>query len=161
MKTFSAPWSKSLFLITSLATVLLVGATIGLIRNGRGTPWWVALFPVILVGVTALFTIRGYSLTANAVLVRRLLWETRLPLTGLTSASYEPDAMRGSFRTFGNGGLFSFTGYFRNERLGAYRALVTDPRRTVVLRFPSRTLVLSPSEPEEFVQAIGARKPVN
>jgi len=60
--------------------------------------------------------------------------------------------MRGSIRTFGNGGLFSFTGFYRNRLLGAYRAFVTDPRQAVVLRFPKRNVVVSPGAPEEFVR---------
>ncbi len=51
----------------------------------------------------------------------------------------------------GNGGLFSFTGFFRNKALGTYRAFVTDPRKTVVLHFPRRTVVISPGSPKEFV----------
>src|SRR3954464_11996498 len=98
----------------------------------------------------ALFTIRGYTVTPDALLVHRLFWTTRLPLAGLQSAQFEPNAMRWSIRTFGNGGLFSFTGWYRNKALGAYRAFVTDPHQTVVLHFPNRTVVVSPSVPAEF-----------
>jgi hypothetical protein len=35
-----------------------------------------------------------------------------------------------------------------------YRAWVTDLRRTVVLGFPERTIVLSPDNPEEFVSLL-------
>ena len=63
--------------------------------------------------------------------------------------------MARSFRTFGNGGLFAITGRYRNARLGAYHAYVTDSERTVVLRFPSLTLVVSPDNPEAFTRALG------
>lgn len=107
----------------------------------------------IFVG-SAVFAIRGYTVTVDAILVHRLFWTTRLPLAGLASAKVEPDAMRGSIRTFGNGGVFSFTGFYYRRALGNYRAFVTDPHRTVVLRFPKRTVVLSPVAPEEFVHEI-------
>jgi hypothetical protein len=58
--------------------------------------------------------------------------------------------MRWSIRTFGNGGFFSFSGFYRNKLLGAYRAFVTDRHQTVVLRYGGRTVVVSPSSPEEF-----------
>ena len=64
---------------------------------------------------------------------------------------FEPDAMRGSIRTFGNGGAFSFSGFYYNKRLGSYRAFVTDPRRAVVLRYATRRVVLSPAAPDDFV----------
>lgn len=62
--------------------------------------------------------------------------------------------MQCGLRLCGNGGLFSFSGWFRNRALGVYRAFVTDPHRTVVLRYPRRPIVLSPSSPEEFVHDI-------
>ena len=113
-----------------------------------------ALLPLAIVCGGILFTIRGYTVTPDALLVHRLFWATRLPLSGLHSAQIEPGAMRWSIRTFGNGGLFSFTGWFRNTTLGAYRAFVTDPHRAVVLHFAGRTVVVSPSAPEDFVRDI-------
>ena len=152
MKHYSAPWGASLIVISSLVTVLCIGVTLGIAwRNLHPFPWW-GILPLVVIAGAALFTIRGYTITANVILVHRLLWTTHLPLTDLQSAQFEPEAMRRSMRTFGNGGLFSFTGSFRNKRLGAYRAFVTDPRRTVVLRYPARVVVLSPTAPEEFVR---------
>jgi DNA-binding transcriptional regulator of glucitol operon len=112
------------------------------------------LLPLAIIVGSALFTIRGYTVTSDAVLVHRLFWATLLPLAGLQSAQFEPGAMRWSIRTFGNGGLFSFSGFFRNKALGAYRAFVTDPQRTVVLRYSTRTVVVSPEKPEEFAENV-------
>jgi hypothetical protein len=127
-----------------------------MIWSSRGIPHWVALLPLAIICGGALFTIRGYTVTPDAILVHRLFWTTRLPLAGLQSAQFEPDAMRRSLRMFGNGGLFSFTGFFRNKALGTYRAFVTDPRKIVVLHFPRRTVVISPGSPKEFVHDVGA-----
>ncbi len=74
-----------------------------------------------------------------------------MPLTDLRSAQVEPRAMRWSVRTLGIGGLFSFSGWYYNTLLGSYRAFVTDPNRTVVLRLGRRSVVVSPSEPDVFV----------
>jgi hypothetical protein len=156
MKNYKAPWSTSLIVISSLATVMCVGVAIGMLWSSRGMLPWLALLPIVIVCGGALFTIRGYTVTADAILVHRLFWTTRLPLAGLQFAKFEPDAMRRSLRTFGNGGLFSFSGFFRNKALGAYRAFVTDPHQTVVLHFHTRTVVISPSSPNEFVHDIGA-----
>lgn len=62
--------------------------------------------------------------------------------------------MRGSRRICGNGGMFSITGWYRNRALGTYRAFVTNLKDTVVLRFPARTIVISPENPERFVAEI-------
>jgi hypothetical protein len=119
---------------------------------------WGALLPLVLLFGALPFIIRGYTITRDAILVHRLLWDTKLPRAGLESASAEPDAMKWSLRTFGNGGGFSITGWYYNKRLGSYRAFVTDPRRAVVLRYTNRRVVLSPDKPEEFVRELGAPK---
>ena len=160
MKTYEAPWSTSLIVISFSVTLVCLGGAFGLMLGGHRVLPLVALLPLGIVCGSALFTIRGYTLTGDAMLIHRLFWTTRLPLAGLQSAKFEPDAMRRSFRTFGNGGLFSFSGFFRNSALGAYRAFVTDPHRTVVLHFPARTVVVSPSAPEEFVEDLSTAKSV-
>jgi hypothetical protein len=157
MKHYKAPWGTLLIVMSAVVTVICVGLSAAL--------WWAAfaerqsslircaaLLPVNLLLVTALFTIRGYTITAKAILVHRLLWDTKLPRVGLESAQVEPDAMRGSLRTFGNGGGFSFSGFYWNKRLGSYRAFVTDLHQTVVLRYAHRRVVLSPEPPEDFVR---------
>jgi hypothetical protein len=118
----------------------------------HGPLLWSALLPVMVAIGCAPFTIRGYTLTPDAILVHRLFWTTELPRSGLASAQFVPHAMRWSIRTFGNGGFFSFSGLYWSKVLGAYRAFVTDLRRTVVLRYrSSRPVVLSPATPEDFV----------
>ena len=158
MKNYQAPWGTSLIVISSLVTAVCVGVAIIMLWSSDGMQPWLALLPLVIICGGALFTVRGYTVTADAILVHRLFWTTRLPLAGLQSAKFEPDAMRRSLRTFGNGGLFSFSGLFRNKALGAYRAFVTDLHRTVVLHFPTRTVVISPSSPNEFVHDIGVTR---
>lgn len=58
----------------------------------------------------------------------------------------------GACDSVGNGGLFSFTGWYRNKILGVYRAWVTDLRSTVILRFEKRAVVLSPADPNAFIR---------
>ena len=157
MKHYEAPWSTSLIVMSVLTTVICLGAAAGAwlsfaAKHPPGVLGCVVFLPLVILFGAALFTIRGYSLSSDSILVHRLLWSTVLPRAGLQSAQVEPEAMRGSLRTFGNGGAFSFTGFYYNKRLGSYRAYVTDPRRTVVLRYANRRVVLSPATPEDFVQ---------
>lgn len=155
MKPYEAPWSTSLLVISSAATLLAVSIATAIAWSAHQFTWE-AMLPLAIVFGGALFTVRQYAITPDAILVYRLFWITRVPLAGLQSAAFEPDAMRGGLRTCGNGGLFSFTGFFWNKSLGMYRAFVTDSNRTVVLRFPGRTIVVSPSEPEDFVRQLNA-----
>ncbi len=99
-------------------------------------------------------TIRGYTIERDSILVHRFLWATRLSRTGLRSATHDPALIVGGIRVFGNGGFFSFSGWFRNKHLGTYRAYITDPALAVVLRYGDHTVVLSPEHPERFVSAV-------
>jgi hypothetical protein len=68
----------------------------------------------------------------------------------LQSAQFVPVRPGCSIR-IGNGGFFSFSGWYYNTRLGLYRVFVTDHRRMVFLRYPNRLVAISPAAPEEFV----------
>lgn len=153
-KVHDAPWGKTLrwssFALVAFTVVMFIFYKwSGLIGSTVGS--WV--LPFILLG-TLPFIIRSYAIAGDELLIRRLFWTTRLPLAGLKSAEVEPRVMSNSLRTFGNGGAFSFTGWFWKKPLGHYRAFVTDLNRTVVLRFEKRTVVVSPAEPEEFVRQL-------
>jgi len=100
--------------------------------------------------------VRGYTITSEEILVHRLFWDTRLPRTGLQSARFDPTATSGSIRTFGNGGCYSFTGRYWSKALGSYRAYITHPKLTVILRYEKSTVVLSPESPEEFARTLMA-----
>jgi hypothetical protein len=164
MKHYEAPWSTSLIVISVLTTVVCLGVSVGAwweaqVGHHPAPLQWVALLPLVILFGCTLCTIRGYSISSDSILVHRLMWSTALPRAGLQSAQVEPEAMRGSLRTFGNGGAFSFTGFYYNKRLGSYRAFVTDPRRAVVLRYANRRVVLSPAAPQDFVDDLAVAKP--
>ena len=158
-KRFNAPWGATLVTVSVMATALCLGIAVaswpthGLVHFDEAFALR-CLLPLVLVVGCALFCVRGYTLTADELIIHRPFWQTRIPLLGLQSAEFQPRVMHGSIRTFGNGGFFSFTGYYRNARLGSYRAFVTDFARTAVLRFGTRTIVLSPEAPEEFVREL-------
>lgn len=153
MRSFAAPWGRSLWISTSIGCFVVGVPTVYQLLNGRSIGW--LLLAVLLAPLVGM--VRGYTVTGTDLEVIRLGWTSRWPLAGLRSAAVERGVMARSIRTFGNGGLFAITGRFRNARLGAYRAYVTDTERTVVLRFQDLTLVVSPDDPEAFTRSIGAR----
>src|SRR5918993_1750567 len=148
MRSFLAPWGSGLKLSTSIACAVVGVPAIVQLSYSRPIGWLLLMVLVLPV----LGMVRGYRLTPTHLEVQRAGWTTRLPLAGLTSAAIEPGVMARSLRAWGNGGAFAITGRFRNTRLGAYRAYVTDTSRTVVLRFRSETVVISPDDPQRFTQ---------
>jgi hypothetical protein len=149
--TYAAPWSRELFITTAIG--VFAGGTPAVIQllNGKMV---IASLLIGIIAMIASLTVRGYVVTRDQLLVRRLFWTTRWPLRPGTTASVRPGVMANSWRLWGNGGFFSFTGLFSNSALGRYHAFVTDLKRTVVLETPRGLLVVSPDEPGEFASAI-------
>lgn len=157
MKTYDAPWGKPLIWISSLFVVLAVASAASQLHLSGMPEWSVTAIQWTLPAVvlTCLpFMVRGYEITEDAILIRRLFWKTRLERAGLKSAEVVPKAMSRCVRTCGNGGGFSFTGWYWSKSLGCFSAYVTDQDRTVVLRFEGRTVVISPDMPEDFVREL-------
>lgn len=150
---YAAPWGRPLKITSVLATLLCVGIA-GWTFFGPSSIKWVGYLPLTFALGSALFMVRGFELSKDALLVKRLFWSTRLPLADLVTAECDPAAMRQSIRTLGNGGFYSYTGYYRNKALGSYRAYVTDLDRVVVLRFTDRRVVISPHDPARFLREL-------
>jgi hypothetical protein len=151
MTNYQAPWGRSLKVVSGLIVLLAVALPVALPTGA----WDLARLGLPLLVIACLpFVVRGYEVTDDAILVRRLFWKTHLDRGDLVSAEVLPHAMRGCLRTCGNGGIFSFTGWYWSRGLGAFHAYVTDHDRTVVLRFGKRTVVISPDRPEAFVREL-------
>ena len=155
---FNAPWGTALKVISTLATVLLIGIFGGMILSGRSstviTTVLYLVFPVLMLFICLLFTVRGYGISANSFRIRRLLWYTDIDISMLKSVEYDPKAMTGSIRTLGNGGLYSFSGRYKSGKLGTFKAYVTDFKKCVVIRTAGQTVVVSPENPELFVEVL-------
>ncbi|AQQ68007.1 hypothetical protein Mag101_10435 [Microbulbifer agarilyticus] len=153
---FNAPWSRELKLLTLLASVILIGiSTLLLVKEPEQSPPLYHLgiwLPLVLLVLCALFTVRGYQLEGDQLLVLRPGWHSRVSLRELQSVTLDAKAMDGSIKLFGNGGLFSYLGLFRNKKLGRYRAYATDAAKAVVIKFPTSTVVVTPDKPQLFVQ---------
>jgi hypothetical protein len=156
---FSAPWSRTVRGATVLSLIILALPVLAMILAPTRPPLLAVILllvlPPLIVAQTFAGRVRGYTLTEDAIIVRRGFRDTRLPLAGLRSVSGDAEATRGSVRVFGNGGLFSITGRFWNRKLGWYRAFATDPSRAVVLRYADRTIVITPHDPQHFIMRAG------
>jgi len=150
---FYAPWSTKLKLTTGAFAAILVVAAV--VAGG----WGSAVIVGILI-VVAAFAVRGYSVMDGKLLIHHLGWANKFDLSKLSKAEVSPGVTMGSARTMGIGGLLGFVGYFRNEILGSYKAYATNELNTVVLVFGSETIVVTPDDPEAFVEAVKAASPM-
>ena len=164
----AAPWSLAVKVASTLASAVLIAVALSLaggLSHASRVPVGGALhdllfvLPPLVLAIALLFVVRSYEVDGGELRVQRLLWTTTVPLDGIERAWHDPKAMSRSLRLFGNGGLFSITGWFRNRALGRYRAFVTNPHAAVVLRTRSRVLVLSPDDPRRFLEDVRRRFP--
>lgn len=153
--SFDAPWSSLLMWISWGSTLLMMGISITPLVSGTPHGWIITIFLNAVWMMTALFTVKGYRLQDQTLYIQRLLWETKLELQDMDKAYVDPQAFHRGFKTFGNGGLFSFSGYYRSKKLGNFRCWVTDQKRAVVLEIKGKKLVISPDSPDGFLAALG------
>lgn len=109
-----------------------------------------------LIVIPPFFMIKGYSIDNQKLIIHRLGWTKEFDLNDLVSAEFNAQAMRGSWRLLGNGGLFGWIGTFSNKELGTFRAYATNRHKCVVLKLKDRTLLVTPDSPKEFVESIEA-----
>jgi hypothetical protein len=162
---FAAPIGTRVRVVTALVGAILV--TIGLIpfflrSIGARAPdelAWLgpAIALPVVVAALLLAVVRGYRLVGEELHVIRLGRVNRYPLAGLAQAETNRNAMAHAWKKWGNDGLGAVTGSFRSKQLGAFEVLLTDVNHAVVLRWPGRTLVVSPDREAFFVESVRTR----
>lgn len=152
---FRAPWSRGLRAISSVAVVVLLVANIAgwyaWSRTGASAALIAIITPPFILMIAALSIVRGYVLTSAEIVVKRLGWVNRLPLSDLRGVNGDNEAMSNSLKLFGNAGLLSYSGFFWNRKIGRYRAFATDPSRAVVLTYAKRRILVTPDDPQRFI----------
>jgi hypothetical protein len=161
-RTFPASWSKLLKMISFLSALLLPAILWSLPvpeEAGWGIRVAIRVLPVVLLAGCALFTVRGYEVADGCLSVRRLFWLTRIPIRTLTDAEERRGSFGWAWRTCGNGGLFSFSGWYFQKSLGSFRALATRTGDVVILKFSDRRpIVVTPDDIDGFVEAVKAER---
>lgn len=151
-------WGTLMKVITLAICVLLIAIVLIPVFTEPVTDIWfyiiMTLVPAGIIAGGSLFMIRGFRIENDTLYVKRAFWESKVSLKGLISAEADPEATRGSWRVFGNGGFFGFSGLYRNRTLGNYRAFITNFPDAVVLRFEKSVLVISPSDPAKAAEVL-------
>lgn len=116
---------------------------------------WIGPAVVLVVWVSlficwALFP-RRFVLGPDRLVIERPLRSPSVLFSSIRSVEFQPDDLKGSLRTCGNGGFLGFQGWFWNKKIGAYRAYGTDAQKAVIIRMTGSTYVVTPQEPEAFV----------
>lgn len=157
---FAVRVGRLLIWVSALSCLLLVGLALLFEFGTTQLPaqlGWLSWALLALPLVCLLFIVRGYRIDGSTLYVRRLLHETRVDLRDLRSVHSVPRAFDRALRVFGNGGLFSFSGWFWRRGQGFLRAYAMDIGPGLELRWDDRTVVLTPQDPAAMSQALQPR----
>jgi len=150
---FDAPWTKLLWGVTGLSTVVLWGVSLGWL-GVEDLPTWargIGGICVLIWAVCALFMVRGYRLEGSTLFIKRLYWETEVSLEGLVSVRHDNKLMKGALRV-GNGGLFVFAGWYWSKQHGWFHLAGNDILgRAVLLETPRAKWMITPGDPQRFL----------
>ena len=150
-KQFRAPWDFLLIIVTTLIVVLLLG--MNYLYSSHSVIPTVITWGIIL--SCAAFGVYGYSIQNGKLRILRLGWSKDIPLSEIKSVEFKPNALMGSLRIAGIGGVFGYIGHFKNRILGNYKAYATHRRKTVVIHTSrNEQIVITPDDPEQFVQVL-------
>lgn len=152
-------WGWSLGILGLLALVLfsLLRASLFATPRHFGVAGIAATFILIVIVAALLFAPRGCVIDGKKLHVCTVMAKFTYDLSRLSEAHVATAGevfSPGIWRLFGVGGLFGYYGYFKNPQLGKFLAFATDRNRLVVLRFPQKILVISPHDPQGFLQQV-------
>jgi len=158
----SAPLGRRVILPLVAVALIALGALVfnllagfGVIAPGAPLAPRILACLVPLVGLLAVVPVFLFEKSRTATFRiddnTLVLGRKRHALEGLLSAEPDPKALARAVRIWGNGGLGAIRGRFWSRRLGTFHAFLTDTDHAVVLRWPGKTVVVSPSDPQFFI----------
>ncbi len=168
MREFPMTLSGGLKALSAVVTLLVLGvpllvwSVIPGVRMEAGSAFagTVVLFIPLVPLVSWAWSPRAVTLEGGELRVLRRAWRAAAyPLREVTEVAVLPPRwLLGSVRTFGNGGLFGYYGWFWRKG-GAFRLFATRRDRLVEVVVGGKRVVVSPDEPARLADAILASAP--
>jgi transcriptional regulator with XRE-family HTH domain len=116
-------------------------------------PFGLTYFVISLLTLLNTFTFpASFSFKNDKLVVQHVIFATRYDLAKLTGYEVNPDAMMSALPlTFP---ILVASAWYRSPLLGTFRAYISDQRNCVVLEFGQKKIVVTPENPQEFVEAL-------
>jgi hypothetical protein len=164
---FAAPWDGRLRAVTAAVTVVLgIAAAAVLVLGFRdGDPAVAAIATAFALGLLlVLYLARalapiGFAIEGSAVVVLRRARPVSIPLSLVRAAGPLELRLSRLLRLGGSGGLWGWYGRYWSRPLGQFRLFATRTRDLVQLDTPTGRFVLSPEQPDRFLEEVLARAP--
>lgn len=149
------PWSKMVITTTIVCTTLLLtlaGYLLYLYKCGYNeisTLYVAILFFIVIFAAFAITPLR-VRVNDKGITIRLMLGRKFIPRDEIKEI--RPfNKERFTVRLLGSGGLFGFTGWFRNREIGVFSALATDLDKSYIIRRKHQLpIMISVADPSIF-----------
>ena len=151
MKQYLAKLDTLAKMLTAGVLLLLAFEVYHIGRKGLAEPWiWVVL---IALGLTFLFTPSWYAVNTAGIEINRFLNTKLIPIDEIIKVTrVHSGELGGGLRVFGSGGFMGYLGIFWYSSAGWVRAHCTDRSKLVMITTNKRKYLVSPNEPEDFIE---------
>jgi hypothetical protein len=148
-----AEWTTATNIGTWAAVVVFV---VTLFLSFWGAHLWARLccliFGAMLI-VCWLFSVKGYNVAFGTICVEHPLWSEKFDAHGIAPENRRPDG--GSIRLFASNWIFGDTiGLCYNQKVGAFRAYLTNRKHPIYVETGRGLLVISPEDGPALSRAL-------
>lgn len=146
----------SLLCLFALGLIFLPFPSNDLLVNPGGA--WTGFALLVLISCFFFTSPKSYQVSPDQLQIKRIIGAVRIKKEEVQHIRI-PQAveMKWPMRTFGNGGLFGYTGYYRTGAIGSMVWYCTRRSHFVLIYRNSKPpIVITPDEPEKFIEACQA-----
>lgn len=165
MSTFNSSISQSstaiTWLIGGLSVVIMGTAYVAWQKSGGDImvvvlSGMVSLLLFATIGMMYLLRTTGISVTGDAIMIERKIKPVTIPFSDIKEIkNVSKEEMGRVIRTFGNGGLFGYTGMYYSKKQGSMMWYCTRLGNYVIIETrDGKKVVISPDNPQELVRAV-------
>lgn len=154
----TATLDKFAKIITVFILLLMLFILYQILQRGEGSGTiWSGIVDSLLFFVAVFcyfYSTKGYSVQKGKLLVERPIGKKVISLKMLKGIyDYKKIEKGFTIRTFGNGGLFGYFGYYSNDKIGRFKLYSTKRKDFHILDFGKEKIGISPDDPE-FIEAL-------
>ncbi len=171
VQEFAAPWSRLVWIRTIAICVVGFGVVPAIcitsynqsVASGgvqTELPILFAILVPLIFVLVKLFAPRKYIITDSDIIVKRSGPDIVIPVRDINNIRHVSRKELGAvFRLFGVGGFCGMYGLFSSSRIGIFKSYTTNRSCLVVIEHSYvKKIVISPENPEEFVNTISQLK---
>lgn len=138
-------------ILTAFVLVLLLFLGFELTQTSGSAGWWTEAIGFGALAAASiycfLFAITSYEIRDKHLIIHRRIGPKKFDLKKLKNMAEFKSVKKGlPIRTFGNGGLFGYFGYYYTDGIGNYRVYATRYKSQLVLEFEEGRISISPDD---------------